>query len=108
MKEKLKQTDIFSIDNTENVAPTEPVSYAAPVLIKSISLSAVNSNDGESIAVVEVSPRWIKDISSDIVNISIQKESSSRSDGLLPVGEVTSNSFSLFSPSGLATYIYPS
>lgn len=78
-----------------NVAPTEPVSYPAPVLIKSIALSAVNSNSGDSIAVVEVSPRWIKDISSDIVNISIQKESSSRSDGLLPVGEVTSNSFSL-------------
>ena len=29
MKEKLKQTDIFSIDNTEDVAPTEPQS--APV-----------------------------------------------------------------------------
>ena len=85
----------YSGTSWSNVAPTEPVSYAAPVLIKSIALSAVNSNDGESIAVVEVSPRWIKDISSDIVNISIQKESSSRSDGLLPVGEVTSNSFSL-------------
>jgi len=93
-----------------NIAPTEPVSYPAPVLIKSIALSAVNSNDGESIAVVEVSPRWIKDISSDISNFSIQKESSSRSDGLLPVGEVTSNNFSLsickYSQSELKTVSY--
>ena len=85
----------YSGTSWSNVALTEPVSYSAPVLIKSIALAAVNSNSGDSIAVVEVSPRWIKDISSDIVNISIQKESSSRSDGLLPVGEVTSNSFAL-------------
>ena len=78
-----------------NVAPTEPVSYSNPQLINSIKLEATNSNTGESIAVIELSARWVKDISSDLVSFEINKESSSSSDGILPVGTVTANSLIL-------------
>ena len=76
-------------------APTEPVSYATPISIKSIRLQATNPSASQILGVVELSARWIKDISSDIVNMSIQKESSSRPDSILPVGDVTSNSFKI-------------
>jgi hypothetical protein len=76
-----------------NTAPSEPVSYADPVLIKSLHLTAVNP--GGIIGVIELSARWIKDISSDIVTFEVAKESSSSTSDILPVGNVTSNSLTL-------------
>jgi len=64
-------------------------------LIKSIYLNAVNSTSGKAIGVIEVSARWIKDISSDIVAIDIQKEASSSSEDILPVGTITANNVQL-------------
>ena len=43
----------------------------------------------------EVSARWIKDISTDVVSFEISKESSSSSEDLLPVGKITANSINL-------------
>ena len=75
--------------------PSEPVSFATPIKIKSIRMTAVNPNVGESIGVIELSARWIKSISSDIVSFNINNESSISSDSILPVGTVTANSVSL-------------
>ena len=88
----------------------EPKTYADPIAIKSIRVTAVNpggnngpsgSGTGRVIGLIEISARWVKDISSDIVDMSIQKESSSTSEDILPVGKVTSNSLVL----NLAKYI---
>jgi len=76
-------------------ALTEPISYANPILIKSINLIATNPNIGGAIGVIEISARLVKDISSDIVNFSISKESSSSTQDILPVGFVTANSLNL-------------
>jgi hypothetical protein len=78
-----------------NVAPAEPVSYATPQEIKSITLNATNPSTTNIIGVIEFSARWIKDISSDIIDFSVNKESSDSADGILPVGIVTANTLSL-------------
>jgi hypothetical protein len=74
---------------------TEPASYATPKLIKSIRLQATNPGGGKVLGVIELSARWIKDISSDIVSLDIEKESSSSSEEILPVGKITANSLSM-------------
>lgn len=74
---------------------TEPASYPAPISIKSITLTGVNPGGDKVIGVIEVSARWVKDISSDIVSLNIQKESSSSTTGILPVGDVTANTLVL-------------
>jgi hypothetical protein len=74
---------------------TEPSEYATPKLIKSIRLQATNPGGGKVLGVIELSARWIKDISSDIVSLNIQKESSSSSEDILPVGKITANSLSM-------------
>ena len=71
----------------------EPISYVAPIAIKSITLTGVNP--GGVIGVIEMSARWVKDISSDIVSLDLQKESSSSNTDILPVGNVTANSLGL-------------
>jgi hypothetical protein len=76
-------------------APTEPITYATPQAIKSIRVQATNPGSGKVIAIIEVSARWIKDISSDIVSLDITKESSSNPSDILPVGIVTANNIDL-------------
>ena len=78
-----------------NTSPSEPISYPTPIAIKSIQLTATNSGGENIIGVIELSARWIKDISSDIVSFDIQKESSATQDSILPVGNVTANSLIL-------------
>ena len=78
-----------------NTAPSEPLSYAVPISIKSIRLQATNPNASGIIGIIEVSARWVKDISSDIVTFNLTKENSSNSNSILPVGDITSNSFNL-------------
>lgn len=78
-----------------NTEWSEPASYPNPILIKSITLTGVNPGGNKVIGVIEVSARWVKDISSDIVTLDIQKESSSSNTDILPVGNVTANSITL-------------
>lgn len=73
----------------------EPVSYPTPVSIKSIRLQATNPGGGKVIGVIEVSARWVKDLSSDISTFTISKESSASAEDILPVGVLTSNSLSV-------------
>ena len=70
---------------------TEPISYSQPVSIKSINLTATNQGGGRYIGVIEVSARWIKDISDDIVSLDINKESSNDTEDIVPVGFITAN-----------------
>jgi hypothetical protein len=81
--------------NGTSWSSTEPASYATPKLIKSIRLQATNPGGGKVLGIIELSARWIKDISSDIVSLDIQKESSSSSEDILPVGKITANSLNL-------------
>ena len=74
---------------------TATASPADPKLIKSIYINASNPGGGKAIGVIEVSARWVKDITSDVVSFDIQKEASSSSEDLLPVGTITANSMQI-------------
>lgn len=73
---------------------TEPATIASPVTINSINLTTSAVTD-KYIGIVEISPRWISDLSDRLVRFNIEKQSSSSSDDILPVGKVTANSLSL-------------
>lgn len=72
-----------------------PSSYSSPQEIKSIQLITSAPASGRVIGVIELSARWIKDISSQIVKFDISKESSANTQDILPVGFITANSLSL-------------
>lgn len=74
---------------------SEPYSFSTPQAIKSIRLEATNAGGGKYIGVIEISARWVKDISSDIVNMTVTKESSDSSQDILPIGKVTANSIQI-------------
>jgi hypothetical protein len=67
--------------------------YSLAKSIKSVTVTGVNTSG--TVAVIEVSARWIKDISLDVINFSINKESSESSEGILPIGMVTANTLSM-------------
>ena len=70
--------------------------YSLAKSIKSIKVTGVNPGGDKIIGVIEVSARWIKDISSEIVTLDVQKESSSSTNDILPVGNATANMINLF------------
>lgn len=70
---------------------TVPSSYSAPQEIKSIQIITSSPASGRVIGVIEISARWIQDISSKIVKFDISKESSSNTEDILPVGFLTAN-----------------
>ena len=74
---------------------SQPISYAAPREIKSILLTTPTSANGPVIAVTEISARWVKDISSDLVSFDIEKESTSDIFDLLPVGNISANNLTM-------------
>jgi hypothetical protein len=74
---------------------TQPISYPAPKEIKSIAITTPSAGSGGIIGIIEVSARWIKNISSDLVSFNIEKESTSNPEDILPVGNITANSLSL-------------
>lgn len=73
----------------------EPATYSSTQSFKKISLSAVNSNTGKFIGVLELSPRWVVDITNDIQGIDLYKETSIQDDSILPVGTLSSNLLTL-------------
>ena len=81
--------------NGSTWSSTQPTSPAKPINVSSIQVQATNSNSGKVIGIIEMSARWYKDISSDIVSMKISKESSSDDTRILPVGYVTANDLSL-------------
>ena len=68
-------------------------------LSSQVSLTSIKLTFGgvanKYIGVIEFSARWVKDISDSLVSISINKESSSSSSDILPVGNVSANSISM-------------
>ena len=74
---------------------TPPEVYSTTESIKKVSLSATNSGSGKFLAVLELSPKWIKDLSDDVKSFDITKETGADNASLLPVGTLTANSLSI-------------
>jgi hypothetical protein len=69
---------------------------SAPVNIKKIIVTVETISIPTSfIGVIEVGARYIQDISSRIQSFQVTKSSSDASDGIVPVGQVTANAFSI-------------
>jgi hypothetical protein len=73
---------------------TEPATLATPVSITSLKLVTAGVTNAH-VGVIEVSPRWVADITDHIVAFSIDQESSTSPDDILPVGKVSANSISM-------------
>jgi hypothetical protein len=74
---------------------TEPTTYTTTQYLKKVSLTAVNSNTGKFLGVIELSPRWVMSIDSDIVSFTVNKETTSDDTSIVPVGVITANYLSL-------------
>lgn len=85
--------------NGSTWSTTEPSTYAAPISMTSLRVTT-GAVSGKYIGLIEMSPRWIKDITEKVVDFEITKETSGGAEDILPVGSVTSNSLSL----SLASY----
>jgi hypothetical protein len=72
-----------------------PTSFASPISVSSVRVTAANSNSGKVIGITEISSRWVVDVTSDLVSASISKDSSDDPSRALPVGFVTANTCSL-------------
>ena len=79
--------------NGSTWSTTKPNTISEPVTMTSLKVTA-GAVSGKYIGLIEMSPRWVKDITSRLVEFSINKESSSGSDDVLPVGMVSANSLS--------------
>jgi hypothetical protein len=73
---------------------TEPATLATPVSITSLKLVTAGVTNAH-VGVIEVSPRWVADITDHVVTFSIDQESSTSPDDILPVGKVSANSISM-------------
>jgi hypothetical protein len=72
---------------------TEPATISAPVPITALKLTTAGVNNAH-VGVIELSPRWVADLTEHIVNFSTSQESSTSPDDILPVGKVSANSMS--------------
>lgn len=70
---------------------SQPTNFAQPISISSLT---VNITGSPNCAIIEVSPKYVVDISNRIVSIEIQKDDSIN-DEILPVGILTANSCSI-------------
>jgi len=73
---------------------TEPATIAAPVSITSLKLVTAGVTNAH-VGVIELSPRWVADLTDHVVGLSISQESSTSADDILPVGKVSANSISM-------------
>lgn len=80
--------------NGTSWSTTEPATISAPTTMNSIRLTT-GAVSNKYIGLIEISPRWIMDITENITSMSISNEASSDSSGILPVGNVSANSLSL-------------
>lgn len=79
--------------NGSSWTTTEPSSPSTPVSITSLKIVTSAVTDAH-VGVIELSPRWVSDISSHILNFSTSQESSTSAEDILPVGKVSANSMS--------------
>lgn len=80
--------------NGTSWSTTEPSTPAAPITMNSLRVTT-GAVSGKYIGLIEMSPRWVKDITDRITGFDITKETSSSGEDILPVGMVTANSLSL-------------
>ena len=80
--------------NGTSWSTTEPTTISAPVSINSLRVTA-GAVSGKYIGLIEMSPRWVKDLTDRMTDIQITKETSSGAEDILPVGMVTANSLNL-------------
>lgn len=66
---------------------------SAPIDIDSVivEINSINVSD-TYLGVIEISARYVKDLTENLLSFSTQKKASDSSDGLTPVGNVTANS----------------
>ena len=80
---------------TDTWSTDEPNEYTATEYLKKITLAATNRMNGKLLGVIELSPRWVVSIDSDIVSFTVNKETTADSDSIVPVGVITANYLSL-------------
>ena len=73
---------------------TEPSTLASPVSLTSTRITT-GAVSGKYVGLIELCPKWAVNASEHLVSFSIQKESSTSSEDLMPVGRVSANSVSL-------------
>jgi len=73
----------------------EPDEYTTTEYLKKITLTATNRMNGKLLGVIELSPRWVVSLDSDIVSFTVNKETTADSDSIVPVGVITANYLSL-------------
>jgi len=79
-----------SWSTTEFETPSEPVDIDSII----VEVSSINVAD-TYLGFIEISARLVKDLTPNLKSFSTQKTSSDSSDGLTPVGNVTSNSLNV-------------
>lgn len=80
--------------NGTSWSTTEPAVPATPVSLTSVKITT-SAVPNKYVGLIELSPRWYVDVTDSLVSFNIQKESSTSSEGLLPVGNISANSVSL-------------
>lgn len=80
--------------NGTSWSTTEPSVPAAPVSLTSLKITT-SGVANKYVGLIELSPRWYVDVTDSLVSFNIQKESSTSTEGLLPVGNISANSISL-------------
>lgn len=80
--------------NGTSWSTTEPTSIPAPVNMTSLRITTGSVSD-KYIGLIELSPRWVVDISDRVTNLSVSKDASSSADDILPVGYVSANSLQM-------------
>jgi hypothetical protein len=73
---------------------TEPSTLASPISLTSTRITT-GAVTGKYVGLIELCPKWAVNASEHLVSFSIQKESSTSSEDLMPVGRVSANSASL-------------
>ncbi len=73
---------------------TEPATLSAPVSITGLKLVTGGVTNAH-IGVIELSPRWVTDLTDSITSMMVSQEASTSSDDILPVGKVSANSLSM-------------
>ena len=86
---------IYYNGSTWYTSNTEPTSYNGTQYFKKISISAVNSNSGKFLGVIEFSPKWVLPLDEDVVSFLVNKETTSEDSSIVPVGVITANYLNL-------------
>lgn len=77
--------------NGTSWSTTEPASPSAPVSLTSVKITS-SGVSGKYVGLIELSPKWVVDVTDHLISFDISKESSTSSEDLMPVGKVSANS----------------